>query len=403
MPLAETRGGEHAPVLRNAAIDSLAIRADGCYVDATFGRGGHAGEILGRLGDEGKLIAIDRDPEAEAAAAVLFSGDSRARFVRSTFSGLLQHVDPASADGVLFDLGVSSPQLDEARRGFSFMRDGPLDMRMDPDSGISAAAFLAGADEREIAAVIGRLGEERHARRIARAIVAARASGAIETTGRLAGVVAAAVPGREPGRHPATRTFQALRIHVNDELGELERALPQAVAALRARRPPRRHQLPLARGSHRQALHALGKPRGPGVRRVAAAARFRAPATQARRARDVRRRDRGRQEPARAQRGDARRREAARVNKRWTLVGLPLLWLAVLASAVAVVRARHESRTLFVQLERLSAERDALNIAWSQQQLEQSVWSNPAFVEQIAVRRRQMRFAEPDEVRIVAP
>ena len=123
VPLAETRGGEHAPVLRNAAIDSLAIRADGCYVDATFGRGGHAGEILGRLGEVGKLIAIDRDPEAEAAAAVLFSGDSRARFVRSTFSGLLQHVAPASADGVLFDLGVSSPQLDEARRGFSFMRD----------------------------------------------------------------------------------------------------------------------------------------------------------------------------------------------------------------------------------------------------------------------------------------
>jgi 16S rRNA (cytosine1402-N4)-methyltransferase len=179
------------------------------------------------------LIAIDRDPEAEAAAAVLFSGDARASFVRARFSDLLQHVGPDAADGILFDLGVSSPQLDDARRGFSFMRDGPLDMRMDPDSGESAARFLANADEREIAAVIARLGEERHARRIARAIVAARASGAIETTGRLAGVVAAAVPGREPGRHPATRTFQALRIHVNDELGELERALPQAVAALR--------------------------------------------------------------------------------------------------------------------------------------------------------------------------
>ena len=234
VPLAESRGGEHAPVLRNAAIDSLAIRADGCYVDATFGRGGHAGEILGRLGDEGSLVAIDRDPEAAAAAAVLFSGDARARFVRAPFSELLQHVGPASADGILFDLGVSSPQLDDARRGFSFMRDGPLDMRMDPDSGTSAASFLATAEEREIAAVIARLGEERHAKRIARAIVAARASGAIETTGRLAGIVAAAVPGREPGRHPATRTFQALRIHVNDELGELERALPQAVAALRA-------------------------------------------------------------------------------------------------------------------------------------------------------------------------
>jgi 16S rRNA (cytosine1402-N4)-methyltransferase len=232
---AETVGGEHAPVLRNAAIDALAIRADGCYVDATFGRGGHAGEILGRLGEEGKLIGIDRDPEAAAAAAVLFDADPRARFVRARFSELGQHVPPASADGILFDLGVSSPQLDEARRGFSFLRDGPLDMRMDPDSGASAAEFLARADEREIAGVIARLGEERHAKRIARALVAARESGPIDTTGRLAGIVAAAVPGREPGRHPATRTFQALRIHVNDELGEIERALPQAVDALKPR------------------------------------------------------------------------------------------------------------------------------------------------------------------------
>jgi 16S rRNA (cytosine1402-N4)-methyltransferase len=235
VPVEEPRGGEHAPVLRNAAIDALAIRADGCYVDATFGRGGHAGEILGRLGEEGKLIAIDRDPEAAAAAAVLFAADARARFVRAPFSELDRHVAPASVDGILFDLGVSSPQLDEARRGFSFMRDGPLDMRMDPEEGASAADFLARADEREIAAVIASLGEERHAKRIARAIVVARASAPVATTGRLAGIVAAAVPGREPGRHPATRTFQALRIHVNDELGELERALPRAVAALAPR------------------------------------------------------------------------------------------------------------------------------------------------------------------------
>ena len=176
VPSVEPRGGVHAPVLRNAAIDSLAIRADGCYVDATFGRGGHAGEILGRLGDEGKLIAIDRDPEAAAAAAVLFDADPRARFVRARFSELGQHVAPRSADGILFDLGVSSPQLDEARRGFSFLRDGPLDMRMDPDAGATAAEFLARSDEREIAVVIARLGEERHARRIARAIVCARES-----------------------------------------------------------------------------------------------------------------------------------------------------------------------------------------------------------------------------------
>jgi len=232
VPDEEPRGGVHAPVLRDAALDALAIRPGGCYVDATFGRGGHAGEILGRLGEEGKLVAFDRDPEACAAASVLFSADSRAKILRAPFSDLARHVPAASANGILFDLGVSSPQLDEARRGFSFLRDGPLDMRMDPDTGESAAAFLARADEREIGAVIAKLGEERHARRIARAIVDARKSGAVDTTGRLAGIVAAAVPGREPGRHPATRTFQALRIHVNDELGEIERALPQAVAAL---------------------------------------------------------------------------------------------------------------------------------------------------------------------------
>jgi 16S rRNA (cytosine1402-N4)-methyltransferase len=234
-PGQEPGGVEHAPVLLDAVLDALAVRSDGCYVDATFGRGGHAGEILGRLGEGGKLIAFDRDPDASAAAARLFRGDPRVRFVCARFSELAEHVAPASVDGILFDLGVSSPQLDRAERGFSFLRDGPLDMRMDPASGESAADWLGRAGEREIAMVISRFGEERHARRIARAIVAARASAPITTTGRLAGIVAACVPGREPGRHPATRTFQALRIHVNDELGEIERALPQAVAVLAPR------------------------------------------------------------------------------------------------------------------------------------------------------------------------
>ena len=232
-PGEEPGGGEHAPVLLDAALEALAVRADGCYVDATFGRGGHAGAILGRLGEQGKLLAFDRDPDAGAAAVRLFAGDPRARFIRARFSELGHHLAPRSVDGILFDLGVSSPQLDRAERGFSFLRDGPLDMRMDPGYGESAADFLARADQREIAMVIARFGEERHARRIARAIVAARLLEPVATTGRLAGIIAAAVPGREPGRHPATRTFQALRIHVNDELGELERALPQAVAALR--------------------------------------------------------------------------------------------------------------------------------------------------------------------------
>ncbi len=234
-PGEEPGGGEHTPVLRERALEALAIRADGCYVDATFGRGGHAGEILGRLGEEGKLIAFDRDPEAGTAASRLFGNDSRARFICAPFSKLSQHVARRSVDGILFDLGVSSPQLEAAARGFSFLRDGPLDMRMDPQSGESAAGWLALADEREISLVISRFGEERHARRIARAIVAARAIEPVTTTGRLAGIIAAAVPGREPGRHPATRSFQALRIHVNDELGEIERVLPQAVDALAVR------------------------------------------------------------------------------------------------------------------------------------------------------------------------
>jgi len=233
--LEEPGGGEHAPVLLDAALDALAVRADGFYVDATFGRGGHAGAILGRLGEEGRLLAIDRDPEACAAASQRFAGDARVRVEQARFSDLARLVAPGTAAGILFDLGVSSPQLDDARRGFSFLRDGPLDMRMDPQSGESAAGFIARADEREIATVISRFGEERHARRIARAIVAARGAAPIATTGHLAQVVAAAVPGREPGRHPATRTFQAIRIHVNDELGEIERALPQAVAALAPR------------------------------------------------------------------------------------------------------------------------------------------------------------------------
>lgn len=224
----------HAPVLLGEVLEALAVRTDGFYVDATFGRGGHSRAILAQLGERGTLLAIDRDPQAVAAARAQFGADPRAMIVHAPFS-LLSEVLAGTgrkADGILLDLGVSSPQLDDAARGFSFLRDGPLDMRMDPTSGEGAAQWLARADEREIATVIARLGEDRFARRIARAIVAARAEAPIDTTGRLAEVVARAVPTREPGKHPATRTFQALRIHVNAELQELEQVLPQAVDAL---------------------------------------------------------------------------------------------------------------------------------------------------------------------------
>ncbi len=229
----DTAGG-HAPVLCAEALAMLDVKSDGFYIDATLGRGGHAREVLARLGPQGALLAIDRDPEAVAHARRLFAGDSRVTVVHAAFSGLvaLARSIGREASGVLIDLGVSSPQLDTAARGFSFLREGPLDMRMDPTAGPTAAAWLASASERELAGVISRCGEERFARRIARAIVAARTQAPIATTATLAEIVAACVPTREPGKHPATRTFQAIRMHVNRELEELEAVLPQAVSVL---------------------------------------------------------------------------------------------------------------------------------------------------------------------------
>jgi 16S rRNA (cytosine1402-N4)-methyltransferase len=227
---------EHTPVLLDEVLGGLAVRPEGRYCDATFGRGGHTAAILRALGPAGQVVAIDRDPEAVEAGQVRFARDLRLTLVRGSFGELEECVRAAGLDGeldgVLLDLGVSSPQLDEARRGFSFMQDGPLDMRMDNEAGQSAAQWLAKATEREIADVLRTLGEERFARRIARAILAARAQGPLTRTGQLAEIVAAAVPTREPGKHPATRTFQAIRIHVNRELEQLESALPQAVRLL---------------------------------------------------------------------------------------------------------------------------------------------------------------------------
>ena len=225
---------QHIPVLAREAIEALAINPDGVYVDGTFGRGGHSRMVLEKLSPRGRLIALDRDPAAIRAGQEM--RDARLTLVRAPFSRLaevLNELGIEMVDGILLDIGVSSPQLDEAERGFSFRLEGPLDMRMDPDSGISAADWVAQADEDEMVEVIRRYGEERFARQIAHAIVAARKISPIRTTGELAQIVAGAVRKREPGQHPATRTFQAIRIYLNHELEELEAVLPACVQRLK--------------------------------------------------------------------------------------------------------------------------------------------------------------------------
>jgi 16S rRNA (cytosine1402-N4)-methyltransferase len=223
----------HQTVLLEEAVDALRVRPDGIYVDATFGRGGHSRAILQRLGKDGRLVALDRDPQAVAHAQAI--ADPRFAVVHAGFGGLkdvLLERGVERVDGVLFDLGVSSPQIDEAQRGFSFRFDGPLDMRMDTSRGQTAAQWLDTASELEIGGVIRRYGEDRFAKQIARAIVAARSGGPVDSTRQLAQIVAKAVPAREPRQDPATRTFQALRIHINKELEELEVALPRSVEML---------------------------------------------------------------------------------------------------------------------------------------------------------------------------
>jgi len=227
---------EHEPVLQGPALDALRIRADGVYVDGTYGRGGHSAAMLARLGEEGRLVVTDRDPQAIADARAKYADDGRVTIRRANFADIGSVVDEIGlsgrVDGLLLDVGVSSPQLDDPKRGFSFQNDGPLDMRMDPDSGESAAEWLARADESDIARVIKDYGEERFARRIARAIVRTREAEPIERTAQLAAIVSDAVPGPPSPRHPATRTFQALRIFINDELGALEQALTDGIELL---------------------------------------------------------------------------------------------------------------------------------------------------------------------------
>jgi 16S rRNA (cytosine1402-N4)-methyltransferase len=221
-------------VLLDEAVNGLNIREDGIYIDGTFGRGGHSRLILSQLGDKGQLLAIDRDPQAIAAAAEI--QDPRFSIVHGPFSALAEYVEArgltGKIDGVLLDLGVSSPQLDDAERGFSFMRDGPLDMRMDPTRGQSAAEWLMKADEADIAFVIKTYGEEKFGKRIARAIVERNREQPMTRTKELATVIAAAMPVKDKFKHPATRTFQAIRIWINSELEEIDTALKGAMSVL---------------------------------------------------------------------------------------------------------------------------------------------------------------------------
>jgi len=231
-----TSSYRHITVLLDEAVEALAVRADGCYLDGTFGRGGHSRLILERLGPEGRLLGFDKDPLAIASGNALAAEDGRFVVVQRSFAELGEEAAArglvGKVDGVLLDLGVSSPQLDDAERGFSFLNDGPLDMRMNPQVGISAAQFIATASADEIARVFKEYGEERFAKRMARAVVERREHKPFERTADLAAVLTEANPAWEKGKNPATRAFQGLRIHVNNELGDLERGLDAALETL---------------------------------------------------------------------------------------------------------------------------------------------------------------------------
>ena len=227
---------QHITVLLNEAVDALAVREDGIYVDGTFGRGGHSRLILSRLGSQGRLIVFDKDPQAIEAAQKLAEQDGRVTVVHDGFSSFQTTLDKLGIeeiDGALFDLGISSPQIDDGARGFSFRFDAPLDMRMDPTRGMSAAEWIATASEQDLHEVIKNYGEERFSRQIARAIVAQREESPIDTTRKLAQLVAQNVRTRERGQDPATRTFQAVRIFINRELEEVEAVLPQVMGRLK--------------------------------------------------------------------------------------------------------------------------------------------------------------------------
>jgi 16S rRNA (cytosine1402-N4)-methyltransferase len=227
----------HVPVMLNEVIENMAIKADGIYVDATFGRGGHAAAIINLLGPKGRLIAFDKDPRAVAIARERYENDKRFVVQHDSFANLQKWLAEfnffGKVDAILFDLGVSSPQLDNAERGFSFMREGALDMRMNTEVGMDAATWVASVEEEELIRVLFEYGEERYSRRIARRIVEARNEAPIKTTTQLAEIISAAIPRWEKGKHPATRSFLAIRIAINHELDDLHRGLAQGLESLR--------------------------------------------------------------------------------------------------------------------------------------------------------------------------
>jgi 16S rRNA (cytosine1402-N4)-methyltransferase len=227
---------QHIPVLLDEAITGLAVKPAGLYVDGTFGRGGHSRALLAQLNEQGRLLALDKDPQAIAAGRRVSDEDPRLTLYQGSFAELDHWIRDwgvvSGVDGILLDLGVSSPQLDRPERGFSFMEDGPLDMRMDPTQGVSAAEWLARATERELSRVFWEFGEERHARRIARSIVMARQQQPLERTSQLAGLIEKSI-GRKEKKHPATRCFQAIRIYINDELVDLASGLEATIRQLR--------------------------------------------------------------------------------------------------------------------------------------------------------------------------
>lgn len=228
-----TQHGTHVPVLLEEAVSALCVRASGRYLDGTFGRGGHAQAVLAQLNQDGVLLLMDKDWQAIETAQAGLAKDERVHLRQASFATMSDWPEASALDGVLLDLGVSSPQLDQAERGFAMMKDGPLDMRMNPAEGQSVADWLVGVDEVVLADVIWRYGEERQSRRIARAIVATRAESPITRTGQLAALIERVMPRREKNKHPATRTFQALRIFINQELDDLEQGLEAARLALK--------------------------------------------------------------------------------------------------------------------------------------------------------------------------